>query len=223
MAVKVAKGSASGTQQDLGEPPVQHGRPSQPKPGLPFSKSGQEAIKRHKAEREAKAKAKSTGTVGEEAKPKGTQKVCCVLHGWRGVRADTKAKRCRQRPLGVAPRCDEQRWVLFSGMYISAPNVVELECWCAYLMVYGIGLVGPQQLQQGSCSSGQAKAPNASQGKPRQAKAPVAAATHSSAHMKVEDEGQRDGSTKHPSAPSPSAPTPAGCAAARNTMVTKKE
>ena len=62
-----------------------------------------------------------------------------------------------------------------------------------------------------------------SQGKPRQAKAPVAAATQSSAHIKVEDEGQREGSTKHPSAPSPSAPTPAGCAAARNTMVTKKE
>ena len=98
-----------------GEPPVQHGRPSQPKPGLPFSKNGQEAIKRHKAEREAKAKAKSRGKVGEEAKPKGTQstkatkKVCCVLHGWRGVRADTKANRCGQRPLGVAPRCEKQR------------------------------------------------------------------------------------------------------------------
>lgn len=87
--------------------------------------------------------------------------------------------------------------------------------------VRGIGLVGPQQVQGGSCSSEHVEVPKPQEAKARKTKAPVTASPHS-AQPKVEGEGLQNDDTKHPSAPSPSAPTPANrCAAARNTWVSE--
>ena len=74
--------------------------------------------------------------------------------------------------------------------------------------VRGVGLVGPQQVQVGLCSSEQAEAPKPQEAKARKTKAAGKASSHS-AQYKVEGEGLQNDATKHLSAPSPSAPTPA--------------
>ena len=86
--------------------------------------------------------------------------------------------------------------MIVARKHVTWPLSLSIDLRARTSAVRGIGLVGPQQVQGGSCSSEHVEVPKPQEAKARKTKAPVTASPHS-AQLKVEGEGLQNDDTKH--------------------------